>query len=98
MGKLKLIGSLMEESSRLHPATMLPVNRVAEEIFSLFDSTVIPKGATICVPTMRARDPTVYEDLKKFDGHRLYNLSQQSGGATKYQSVSTGNGHIIFGQ
>lgn len=91
MGKLKLIDSVMKESSRSHPATM------SEEIFSLSDSTVIPKGAVLCVPTIRARDPTVYEELKKFDGHRLYNLSQQSGGATKYQSVSTSNDHIIFG-
>lgn len=46
---------------------------------------------------MRVYGPAVYEDSKKFDGHRFYNLSQQSGGATKYQFVSTSNGHIVFG-
>ena len=75
----------------------MPVNRVAEETFSLFNSTVILKGATLGVPTMRAYGPAVYEDPKKFDGHRFYNLSQQSGGATKYQFVSTSNDHIVFG-
>jgi len=97
VAKLKLMDSVMKESSRLHPSTMLPVNRVAEETFSLSDGTVIPKGATLGVPTMRAYDPTVYEDPEKFDGHRFYNLSQQPGGATKYQFVSTSNDHIIFG-
>ena len=46
---------------------------------------------------MWAYDPTVYEDPGKFDGHRFYNLSRQSGGSTKYQFVSASNDHIGFG-
>ncbi|OCK79495.1 cytochrome protein [Lepidopterella palustris CBS 459.81] len=95
--KLKLMDSFMKESARLTPVTMLPVNRVAEETVTLSDGTVIPKGATLGVPTLRSVDPSVYQDPLKFDGHRFYNLSQQPGGATKYQFVSTSNDSIIFG-
>ncbi|KAF2492514.1 cytochrome protein [Lophium mytilinum] len=97
LGKLKLMDSFMKESSRLTPVTMLPVNRVAEETVTLSDGTVIPKGATLGVPTLRSVDPSVFPDPFKFDGHRFLNLSQEPGGATKYQFVSTSNDSIVFG-
>jgi cytochrome P450 len=73
------------------------MNRVAHEKVVLSDGTVIPKGAHLCVPNVRTYDPAVYENPTVFNGRRFYDLSQQTGEATKHQFVTTSDDYIPFG-
>ncbi|OCK74983.1 cytochrome P450 [Lepidopterella palustris CBS 459.81] len=95
--KLKLMDSCMKESNRLDPASLMTVNRVADEIITLSDGTVIPKGAKLTVPNMRLTDASIYEDPYKFNGRRFYDMRKMPDNESKHQFVTTSENYLPFG-
>ncbi|OCK73252.1 cytochrome P450 [Lepidopterella palustris CBS 459.81] len=95
--KLRLMDSFMKESQRTSPVTLIPINRVAVENFTLPDGTKVPKGATLGLPVTKMKDGTVFENPEEFDGYRFYKMRQQPGNEQKWQFVSTSNEHVSFG-
>ncbi|EXJ80589.1 hypothetical protein A1O3_06871 [Capronia epimyces CBS 606.96] len=97
LNKLRLMDSCMKESNRMDPATLMSISRVANEDITLSDGTKVPKGASIGLINAASRDPTIYEDPDKFNGHRFYDMRQIPGNESKHQFVTTTGDYLPFG-
>jgi len=97
LNQLKMMDSHMKESNRLHPASFMTLNRIANETITLSDGTVIPKGAALTVPNTRLYDEAFYENPHVFNGRRFYDLRQRAGEESKHQFVTTGDDYLPFG-
>ncbi|KUJ21322.1 trichothecene C-8 hydroxylase [Mollisia scopiformis] len=95
--KLKLMDSVLKESMRLHPHSLLKMPRQAKEEISLSDGITIPKSAFISMGPVLMKDPTIFPNVDKFDGHRFLNLRNAPGNENKHQFVTTSPECNVFG-
>ncbi|OJD31824.1 cytochrome p450 [Diplodia corticola] len=95
--KMKLMDSFLKESQRLHPPTLLTLNRVAESALTLSDGTHIPKDAVLCVSMENLSDPALYPDPAAFDARRFLRLRERPGQENGWQFVTTSPEHLGFG-
>ncbi|KAJ5987871.1 hypothetical protein N7481_003081 [Penicillium waksmanii] len=95
--KLKLMDSVMKETQRLQPVSMISLNRLARKEIPLSDGTVIPKGAMIGVSTHTNEDETIYPSPQIYDGYRFYKKRQEPGNEQRFQFVTTSRESFGFG-
>ncbi|KAL1613882.1 hypothetical protein SLS56_012226 [Neofusicoccum ribis] len=97
LSKLVLMDSVLKESLRLHPVSIMVMNRGAVTSRTLSDGTILPKGASIAVPTLSMVDGNLYPSPERFDGYRFVRLRQQPGNEGRCQYVATSSEHLGFG-
>lgn len=73
------------------------MNRGAVTSRTLSDGTILPKGASIAVPTLSMVDGNLYPSPERFDGYRFVRLRQQPGNEGRCQYVATSSEHLGFG-
>ncbi|KAJ5300310.1 uncharacterized protein N7443_005312 [Penicillium atrosanguineum] len=95
--KLTLMESVMKESQRLEPATLISMFRVAKEKVTLEDGTIIPKGTSLAFANELRLDPSMYPDPEKFDGYRFQNMRKSPEKAGLAQFTKTRVSHLAFG-
>ncbi|OKL62285.1 hypothetical protein UA08_02496 [Talaromyces atroroseus] len=95
--KLKLMDSVLKESQRLKPASMVSMRRFATDDVSLKDGLVIPKGSLLGVSAHWSWDKSVFSDPDQYDGYRFFNLAQNPETEKMSQFVSTSPQHLAFG-
>ncbi|RDW61949.1 hypothetical protein BP6252_11382 [Coleophoma cylindrospora] len=95
--KLKLMDSVIKESQRMSPSSMITMHRFVERHTKLSDGTRLPQGAWVTVAATVQKDPQFWSEPDTYDGFRFYNLRQQPGNENRYQSTTTGPEQIGFG-
>ncbi|RAH47815.1 cytochrome P450 monooxygenase ftmG [Aspergillus brunneoviolaceus CBS 621.78] len=95
--KLTLMESVMKESQRLEPATLISMFRVAKETVTLQDGTPIPKGTHLAFANDLRLDATLYPEPEVFDGHRFERMrgDPRTAGLTPF--TKTRMSHLAFG-
>lgn len=100
-GKLYKLDSILRESQRLAPPTMIGLRRIMEKQHTLADGTVLPKNAYICVPTYTiGNDPANTVNPHLYDGLRSYRkrVAEDDGlQSTNHQFVTTESTVLGFG-
>ncbi|CAG7995537.1 unnamed protein product [Penicillium nalgiovense] len=97
---LVLMDSVLKEAQRMHPESVLLLQRIALEKVVLPDGLIIPKGTSIMVSGCHMIDASVWPDGDKFDGYRFFNLRQKtdsSASQASYNFTSTSPEHFSFG-
>ncbi|KAF7114975.1 hypothetical protein CNMCM5793_000745 [Aspergillus hiratsukae] len=92
--ELELMDSVMKESQRLKPGTLV---RVATEPVILSNGARIPAGALVGVATDGMRDPTIYDKPNTFDGHRYLRLKDKPGYERTSKFACNSPIHLGFG-
>ncbi|CAG7973909.1 unnamed protein product [Penicillium salamii] len=95
--KLKLMDSIMRESQRTNPMSLIAMNRFVHQKVVLSDGTVLPKGAIIFIPTTLLQDDNIYPNAATYDGYRFLKKRQEPGNEQKHQFVMTSADHFAFG-
>jgi len=95
--KLKLMDSVLKESMRLHPHSLINMPRQATKSFTLKDNTFIPSGTYVAVGPRQEHNPDIYTNPLKFDGHRFLKLREAPGAENKHQFVTTSSEITVFG-
>ncbi|CAG8921681.1 unnamed protein product [Penicillium salamii] len=95
--KFKLMDSIMKESQRTHPVSLVSLNRLVQRKIVLSDGTVLPKGANVAVSTRPLEDDDVYPNAATYDGYRFLKKRQEPGNEHKHQFVTTTTEHFVFG-
>lgn len=95
--KLTLMESVMKESQRLEPATLISMFRVAKETVTLQDGTTIPKGTSLAFANDLRLDPVMYPDPEKFDGYRFERMRKDPELAKLAPFTKTRTSHLAFG-
>ncbi|KAF7594216.1 hypothetical protein BBP40_009920 [Aspergillus hancockii] len=101
--KMKLMDSVMKESQRTNPVSLMDIvfiaalNRITSKEVVLSDGTYIPKGANLVVSSHILQDETIYPNAHVYDGFRFYNKRQRPGNEHRYQFVTTSAEHYAFG-
>ncbi|KAI5918729.1 ent-kaurene oxidase [Camillea tinctor] len=73
--EMKLLDSVMKESQRVNPASLIRFQRWVAKPVTLSDGTHLPAGVMIEYPhALAVQDPFSYENPEKFDAHRFMNL------------------------
>ncbi|KAI3570532.1 cytochrome P450 [Fusarium oxysporum f. sp. albedinis] len=100
-GKLHKLDSILRESQRLAPPTMIGLRRIMERQHTLADGTVLPKNSYICVPTyIIQNDPDNTPNPQEYDGLRSYRKRLAEHGqvqTTRHQFVTTESTVLGFG-
>jgi cytochrome P450 len=74
---LEKMDSVLRESQRMSPPTILGLKRLFKESFTFEDGTHVPRGAYTAMPIYAIEnDPRVTTDPAVFDGLRSYRLRQ----------------------
>ncbi|KAH7055785.1 cytochrome P450 [Macrophomina phaseolina] len=94
---LKLLDSVIKESQRLKPISVLAMRREATSTVILNDGTILPKGSILGVSAHSMRDPAIYPEPNKFVGDRFLKMRQQLGSENIAQLVTTGPDHLAWG-
>ncbi|KAJ5528247.1 hypothetical protein N7513_012406 [Penicillium frequentans] len=97
---LVLMDSVLKEAQRMHPESVLQLQRIALEEVVLPDGLIIPKGTPLLVSGCHMIDASVWPDGDKFDGYRFFNLRQKADSSTRqasYNFTSTSKDHFGFG-
>ncbi|KAI1151017.1 cytochrome P450 [Nemania diffusa] len=94
---LKLMDSILKETQRVKPITMVTMQRIANADIHLSDGTVIPKGAKCAVNNTTRLDATLYENPENFDGYRFLKMRNDPGKENKAQFVTTNVDSLGFG-
>ncbi|GFF78849.1 meroterpenoid PM-122-9-7565 [Aspergillus udagawae] len=95
LDKLTLMDSVLKESLRLKPASIMAMGRFATEDVELSDGTKIPKNSAVCIANVAMRDPNIYPNPDTFDPYRFANLVK-AGDSTAYL-VTPSPKHLGFG-
>ncbi|KAH8802426.1 cytochrome P450 monooxygenase [Xylogone sp. PMI_703] len=95
--KMKLLDSVIKESQRLKPESMVSMRRVVLNDITLSDGTELHKGDTVAVSSHRMWDPEVYPNPEQFDGYRFLKMRDIPGKEHVSQLVSTSPDHLGFG-
>ncbi|KAB2571070.1 Cytochrome P450 monooxygenase pyr3 [Lasiodiplodia theobromae] len=95
--KLRLMDSVMKESQRFNPPSVISMKRIALAPHTLSDGTYVPRGASIGVPVLGMMDPARYQDPETFDPYRFVKLRQQPGQENGWQYVTTSRDMFAFG-
>ncbi|KAI9147005.1 Cytochrome P450 monooxygenase adrA [Paramyrothecium foliicola] len=85
---LKLMDSVMKESQRLGPITMVSMNRLALADTTLVDGIKVSKGTRIVVSDNHLWDSSLYPDADKFDGYRFLQLRNTGLSGTQFSATS----------
>ncbi|KAI0839943.1 cytochrome P450 [Hypoxylon sp. FL0890] len=73
--EMKLLDSVMKESQRMNPGSMIRFQRYVAKPVTLSDGTHLPAGYMIETPhALTVQDPEVYRNPEVFDAHRFLNL------------------------
>jgi len=76
--KLDKLDSVLRESQRMSPPTILGMKRLFKESYTFSSGMHIPKGTYVCFPTFAIEnDPDNTTKPEVFDGLRSYRLRQQ---------------------
>lgn len=95
---LRKMDSVLKESQRLFPVSLVTCTRVCISDFTLPTGQLLPKGTHIGVATVCASvDPVNFEDPLTFDGLRFYKLRQLEENKNGFQYVSTAVNQLDFG-
>ncbi|KAI0802275.1 cytochrome P450 [Xylaria sp. FL0064] len=94
---LKLMDSILKETQRVKPISMVSMQRIALADVPLSDGTVIPKGAKLAVANTTRLDGDLYEEPEKFDGYRFLKMRSDPGKENTAQFVTTGTNSLGFG-
>ncbi|KAJ6006796.1 hypothetical protein N7451_004740 [Penicillium sp. IBT 35674x] len=97
---LVLMDSVLKEAQRMHPESVLQLQRIALEEVVLPDGLIIPKGTPLLVSGCHMLDASVWPNGDKFDGYRFFNLRQKADSSTRqasYNFTSTSPDHFGFG-
>lgn len=95
--KLRLMDSVLKESQRLAPISVLSMRRKTLREVKLSDGAVLPPNAQVGVSTEAFKDASVYDNPEEFDGYRFLRLREQPGNEHKWQYVTTSPEHFGFG-
>ncbi|EED17308.1 cytochrome P450, putative [Talaromyces stipitatus ATCC 10500] len=97
---LVLMDSVLKEVQRMHPESVLMMQRIALEEVVLPDGLIIPKGTALFVSACHIIDASVWPEGDKFDGYRFFNLRRKGKPSTSqvsYNFTSTSPDHFSFG-
>lgn len=99
MIQFKKLDSLIKESQRMDPITVMSLQRKALKGFTLSDGTYIPKDTvTIAASKVVSADPANYANPDQFDGLRFYNPRHELPELQKIsQFYSISKSHLHFG-
>ncbi|CAP96442.1 Fumitremorgin C monooxygenase [Penicillium chrysogenum] len=95
--KLTLMESVMKESQRLEPATLISMFRAAKKTVTLQDGTTIPKGTRLAFANDLRLDPELYPDPETFDGYRFERMRKDPEQAKLAPFTKTRTSHLAFG-
>ncbi|KAJ5365912.1 hypothetical protein N7517_008798 [Penicillium concentricum] len=95
--RLTLMESVMKESQRLEPATLISMFRVAKSKVTLQDGTTIPKGTSLAFANDLRLDPLMYPDPETFDGYRFERMRKVPEQANLAPFTKTRASHLAFG-
>ncbi|KAI2791646.1 Cytochrome monooxygenase roqO [Penicillium oxalicum] len=95
--KLTLMESVMRESQRLEPATLISMFRVAKKTVILQDGTVVPRGTNLAFANDSRLDPTMYPNPERFDGYRFQRMREDPSTAGLAPFTRTRMSHLAFG-
>ncbi|KID93365.1 cytochrome P450, partial [Metarhizium majus ARSEF 297] len=94
----EFIEPLRDEVLALRDARLMGTIRKVLQPLELSDGTVLPVGTLLGVNTQDAVfKHTSLENPEVFDGLRFYNLRLRPGNEKKFQAVTTGPDHLVFG-
>ncbi|KGO64075.1 Acyl transferase/acyl hydrolase/lysophospholipase [Penicillium italicum] len=93
--KMQLLDSVLKESQRLKPGSLVNLERKALRDVTLPNGMTLPRGTNIAVDSSMMWDPSVYPDPLTYDGYRFLRL-RESGNSTA-ALASTSPEHIAFG-
>ena len=96
--RLEKLDSVLRESQRMSPPTVLGMKRLFRAPFTFSNGLHIPKGTYVCLPIYAIEnDPENTTDPKKFDGLRSYRLRQRPGEHDEHQFSSPEPTVLNFG-
>ncbi|KAL4874933.1 cytochrome P450 [Aspergillus karnatakaensis] len=95
--KLKLMDSVLKESQRLKPTSIVSMRRQADRKITLADGTIVPKDSMLFVSGESMWDDKVYPEALRFDPYRFLKLRDMPGHETSAQLVSPSPEHMGFG-
>ncbi|KAF2478184.1 putative cytochrome P450 [Lindgomyces ingoldianus] len=102
--QLQKLDSVLRESQRISPPTILGMKRLFKQDFTFANGLHIPKGTYVCMPTYTIEnDPAHTPNPTTFDGFRSYRVrqalqdSQHQKEANEYQFSSFGKTVLNFG-
>ncbi|KAJ5165582.1 uncharacterized protein N7500_007412 [Penicillium coprophilum] len=95
--KLTLMESVMKESQRLEPATLISMFRVAKSTVTLQDGTTIPKGTSLAFANDLRLDPLMYPNPETFDAYRFQRMRKVPEQANLAPFTKTRTSHLAFG-
>ncbi|KAH8160209.1 hypothetical protein CIB48_g8041 [Xylaria polymorpha] len=94
---MKLMDSILKETQRVKPISMVSMQRIAEADIHLSDGTVIRKGTKCAVANTTRLDGGLYEQPERFDGYRFVNMRNDAGKEHSAQFVTTSTESLGFG-
>jgi cytochrome P450 len=96
---LEKLDSVLRESHRMSPPTILGLRRLFKQSFTLNDGTHIPRSGYVAMPIYAVEnDPKVTPDPTVFNGLRNYHLRQtHSANRSEYQFASPEPTALQFG-
>ncbi|KAK3684117.1 putative cytochrome P450 monooxygenase [Podospora appendiculata] len=94
---MKLLDSVIKETQRVKPISLVSMNRVALSTVELSDGTVIPRDSLLNVSMHKMWDPAVHANPAAWDGYRFLRMRETPGREHQAQLVSTGPDHLGFG-
>lgn len=98
MFQMRLMDSVIKETQRMKPGSLVNLERKATKDVTLPGGTKLRKGTNIAVDTANMWNPEVFENPGKYDGYRFYNIRKSGGpAANTAQLVSINNNFIAFG-
>ncbi|KAL5332214.1 cytochrome P450 [Aspergillus crustosus] len=95
LNNLKLMDSILKESQRMKPASLVTLGRKATQTMQLSDGTIIPSGSSLFVANVAMRDPKIYPNPDSFDPYRFSKL--RDAGDNSAYLVSPSPAHLGFG-
>lgn len=95
--KLRLMDSVMKESQRFNPPSVISMKRVALAPHTLSDGTKVPRGATLGVSVLGMMDPERFAEPERFDARRFVRLRERPGQENGWQYVTTSRDMFAFG-
>lgn len=98
MFQMQLMDSVIKESQRMKPGSLVNLERKALKDVTLPDGSLLPKGTNVAVDTANMWNPDIYKDPTVYDGYRFYNIRKTGGSAgNTAQLVSVNSDFIAFG-
>ncbi|KAL4956125.1 cytochrome P450 [Aspergillus filifer] len=97
LAKLDLMDSVLKESQRLKPVSVVQMNRIALEDIVLSDGTTLEKGTTLCVSNEKMWDEDIYPDPETFDPYRFLRMRRHSQSPKSAELASPSPEHMGFG-